>query len=402
LAKAQDQRPVYRRLLLPIYFPSLLDSTSLQAVLVLLPLYALDSGASAASAAALVGIRGLGMLALDIPVGIFLSRYGDKPVLLFGLLGMAAGALLLAFSSSPWALGVAAFLSGSGFTAWMIGRQSYISDTSALSERGRAIAVMAGIMRMGALTGPAAGALVAQVLGYKVAFLALASLTLSAAVLVALKADDTRPAGHARPADLRGIWKVIADHRRTWLTGGIASLGLQLMRSGRLLLIPLFGHFLGLDVAAIGLIVSLAAALDTALFYPVGWLMDRIGRKWAGVPSLLAYAAGYSLLPLTQGYYSLLAVALILGFANGLSTGLLLTVGADLAPPAHRGEFLGIWRLIGDLGHAGGPMMIGALIDLATLLAASLATAGIGFACAGVMYWLMEETLAKDQVGRIP
>ena len=93
------------------------------------------------------------------------------------------------------------------------------------------------------------------------------------------------------------------------------------------------------------------------------------------------------------GYYSLLAVSLLTGFANGLGTGLLLTIGADLAPPVEgRGEFLGIWRLIGDLGHAGGPFMIGVLIEVATVGLASFATAGIGVAAAAIMYWLVEET----------
>jgi len=391
---------VYRRLLWPIYVPTLFNSTSLQAMLVLLPLYALDSGASAAMAATLVGIRGVGMLAFDIPVGILLSRFGDKPVLQTGLLCMAAGALLLAFSSATWALGIAAFLSGSGFTAWMIGRQSYIADSSAVSERGRAIAVMAGIMRMGALTGPAAGALVAQVFGFRAAFLALAAVSIGAALTVTAAASNERPEGRSGLLRLSSIGGMLSAQKRRLITGGLASVGLQLMRSARLLLIPLFGHLLGLDVAAIGLIVSLAAVVDAALFYPVGLVMDRFGRKWTGVPCLVAFAASFALLPLTQGYYSLLAVSLLTGFANGLGTGLLLTIGADLAPPVEgRGEFLGIWRLIGDLGHAGGPFMIGVLIEVATVGLASFATAGIGVAAAAIMYWLVEETLQRERPG---
>lgn len=392
------QRSVYRQLLLPIYCPTLLNSTSLQALLVLLPLYALDSGYSAAFTAMLIGIRGAGMLVLDIPVGIFLSRFGDKPILLFGLLGMAISAVLLALSSSPWALGFAALLSGSGFTAWMLGRQSYITDTSAASERGRAIAIMAGIMRMGALTGPVAGALVAQAFGYAVAFLALTVFTLGAIAMVALTARNTRPEQRPGQAHLARIGRLVTAQWRPLLTGGLASVGLQFMRSARLLLIPLFGHFLGLDVAAIGLIVSLAAVVDSALFYPVGLVMDRAGRKWTGVPSLVIFAASFSLLPLTQGYYSLLVVSLMIGLANGLGTGLLLTVGADLAPRESRGEFLGIWRLIGDFGHAGGPAIIGVLINAATLAVASVFTAAAGFACAAVMYWLMDETLEKEDM----
>ena len=126
--------------------------------------------------------------------------------------------------------------------------------------------------------------------------------------------------------------------------------------------------------------------------------MDRYGRKWMSVPCLVLSAVSLAAMPLTQGFYSLLAAAMLAGFANGLGTGSLLTLGSDLAPPDSRSEFFGIWRFIGDLGHAGGPLMIGALIKLATLGAAATATAGIGLAGAAVMYWLVDETLRRDKM----
>jgi MFS family permease len=137
--------------------------------------------------------------------------------------------------------------------------------------------------------------------------------------------------------------------------------------------------------------------VDAVLFYPVGMVMDRYGRKWMSVPCLALFAVSLAAMPLTQGYYSLLAVAMLAGFANGLGTGSLLILGSDLAPAKSRAEFLGIWRLIGDLGHAGGPLMIGALIELATLGAAATATAGVGLAGAAVMYWLVDETLRREK-----
>ncbi|MCJ7592953.1 MAG: MFS transporter [Woeseiaceae bacterium] len=385
---------MYRRLLLPIYVPSLFSSISLQALLVLIPLYVLNRGGSASSAALLIGLRGFGMLSFDLPVGILLARLGDKPVLLGGLAAMTTSTAAFAFSDSFWVLGAAAFVSGAGFTAWMIGRQSYITDTSAFGERGRAISAMSGIMRFGGLIGPVVGAVVAQAFGFGVAFIALAVSAGVAGLIVSASAHNVRPERQSGKVHLSRMREIVVAHSRVLATGGIASLGLQLMRSGRILLIPLFGHFLGLDIADIGLIVSLSALVDAALFFPVGFIMDHYGRKWVSVPCLVLSALSLALLPLTEGYQSLLAVALLAGFANGLGSGSLLTLGSDLAPANARHEFLGIWRFIGDLGHAGGPMMIGVLIELATLGAAATATAGIGLISAAVMYWLVDETLS--------
>jgi MFS family permease len=387
---------VYRRLLLPIYVPSLLSSISLQALLVLLPLYVLQQGAGAAFAALLIGLRGVGMLLFDLPVGIFLARLGDKPVLLGGLAAMTASTALFALSSNLWVMGGAALVSGMGFTAWMIGRQSYITDNCKIGERGRAIAAMAGIMRVGGIIGPAVGAFLAQALGFGVAFMILSVTAASAALFVMSFSHNVIPeslAGHAHFSNLK---QIAGANVRALSTGGAASVGLQLMRSGRILLIPLFGHFLGLNITDIGLIISVSAMLDAAMFVPVGMIMDHYGRKWASVPCLVLSATSLALLPLTQGFYSLLAASLLAGFANGLGTGSLLTLGSDLAPLKGRREFLGIWRFIGDIGHAGGPLMIGALINLATLGAAAIATAGIGMVSAAVMYWLVDETLGRD------
>jgi MFS family permease len=144
LAKAVPDRSIYRRLLLPIYVPTLLSSISLQALLVLVPLYALDKDAGAPFAAFLIGLRGVGMLLFDLPVGIVLARLGDKPVLIAGLVAMTVSTAMFALSDSFWVMGVAALISGAGFTAWMIGRQSYMTDCMQIGERGRAIAGMAG------------------------------------------------------------------------------------------------------------------------------------------------------------------------------------------------------------------------------------------------------------------
>ncbi len=385
---------VYRRLLLPVYLPTLLSSISLQALLVLLPLSVLETGAGAAAAALLIGLRGVGMLLFDLPVGLLLARLGDRPVLLCGLLAMAVSTALFAMSGSLWLMGVAAIVSGMGFTAWMIGRQSYITDHCDIGERGRAIAAMAGTMRLGGFIGPAVGAVVAQLFGFAVAFIVLAAIVSAAALFVVFFIAKSRP--QPATADLSSITDVVRNNRRILSTGGVASIGLQLMRSSRILLIPLFGHLLGLEITAIGLIISLSAMVDAAMFIPVGIVMDRYGRKWASVPCLLLFAASLALLPLTHDYSSLLAVSLLAGFANGLGTGSLLTLGSDLAPLKGRKAFLGVWRFIGDIGHAGGPLLIGALLQLATLGMAATATAGIGLISAAVMYWLVDETLSRN------
>jgi MFS family permease len=185
----------------------------------------------------------------------------------------------------------------------------------------------------------------------------------------------------------------------TFAAAGGAAFSLQLMRATRQLLIPLFGQAVGLDIVTIGVIYSLSAGIDMCLFYPVGLLVDRKGRKWSAVPSILLFAIGIGLLPFAAGFASLLAVSLLLGLANGLGTGIVMIIGSDLAQASgRRGQFLGLWRLVGDLGMSGAPLLTAVLTQIATLAAASFVVAGAGLAGAVVMLLLVPETLRKHSV----
>src|SRR5690606_26069968 len=120
----------------------------------------------------------------------------------------------------------------------------------------------------------------AGVAGFPVAFAVGAASAVVAGATVIVFARAVTP--HANDdASFKGTVEVLRTHGRILATAGGSALVLQLMRASRQLLIPLFGQSLGLGVTTIGLIYSLAAAVDIALFYPSGVLADRFGRKWS-------------------------------------------------------------------------------------------------------------------------
>ncbi|MGE4616326.1 MAG: MFS transporter, partial [Gammaproteobacteria bacterium] len=202
------------------------------------------------------------------------------------------------------------------------------------------------------------------------------------------------------PPDLKKMrWRAVTDlafeYRGVFATAGIASITFMLMRAARTVLIPLLGAELGLETTVIGLVVSVSAIIDVALFYPAGMIMDRHGRRATAVPSSILFAAALAALSLANGFYSLLAVAIVLGVANGLSTGIVMTLGTDLAPAARRGEFLGLWRLLTDLGSAAGPLTVSLAVTLGSIQAAALCVGALGAAGSLVVYRFVEETLKR-------
>jgi MFS family permease len=385
-------------LLSSIYVPSLLMAVSNQGMMLVLPLYALSITGDPAYAALVMALRGIGVLLLDVPAGMLAARFGDKGISMGGLVCNIVTLVGLAVWADPWAIAILAMAQGGGAAAWFLGRQSYMTDSSPPATWGRAIAVVAGLNRGGALLGPLAGGLVAEWLGYEAAFLSGALLSAVAAVVMLIYAHRLRPT--AKPdATPSSIGRIVVDHRRVFTTAGFVGLAIQLMRAARQLLVPLFGTLIGLDAGTIGLIYSLSSVLDMGLSYPAGVAMDRWGRRATGIPCMLIFILGLTALPLAQGLTGLAAAAMVLGVANGISTGIVMVMGMDLAPAENRNQFLGVWRLIGDVGGVGGPALTGALAGAASLGLASFAVAGIGAAGLAVFLYLVPETQPAAPAG---
>jgi MFS family permease len=153
-----------------------------------------------------------------------------------------------------------------------------------------------------------------------------------------------------------------------------------------------------LDVQSIGWIVTLAAAIDMAMFYPAGVIMDRFGRKYASVPSFLIQGIGMALVPLTFSFETLLMATLVIGFGNGIGSGTMLTLGSDLAPKESMGEFLGVWRLIGDAGGTAAPLAVGGVADLVGLAMSALVMGFVGLGAAALLLFFVPETLQRATV----
>ncbi len=60
----------------------------------------------------------------------------------------------------------------------------------------------------------------------------------------------------------------------------------------------------------------------------------------------------------------------LIALGNGLGSGIVMTLGADVAPEEGRAQFLGGWRLCGDIGNTGGPLLVSAVAAIAPLAAA--------------------------------
>ena len=287
-----------------------------------------------------------------------------------------------------------------GLTLYELARHQFIAAHIVNHNRGRAVAVIGGTFRLGNVIGPAMGGWVAQQAGFQAPFFLMAGLTVvTAAAVLLFMPRQTIP---HQPFSLRAytgeLRDTFRDFRRILLVAGSGQLLMQLVRRSRGIIIPLYAaNVLGLDVATVGLVISIGSVLDTMMFIPAGVIVDRYGRKAAIIPSLLIQAIGLLLLPLTASFAALATVAGLIGFGNGISSGTMITLGADLAPVDRRTSFLGIWRLSNSLGFALGPNIVGSVAGLLTLPLASSNIGLIALLAAGLFYQFVPETLQRQK-----
>lgn len=400
---ARQEQPPFRlsSLTLSVYVPTLLFSIGQGAVLPVIPLFALELGASAAMAGVVVGMRGLGLMLLDIPSGFAVTRFGDKGVMVLGTGMVALVAIGASLSSSIRVLAVLMLVMGGGWAFWQLARLAYVSEIVPVEQRGRALSVVGGAYRLGLFLGPILGGVLGKYYGLATVFYAQAAMGLAASGLMFIVvrhgsgAEDL--AGHGMGGRLVAT---VVEHGKVFLTAGCAVIALQVLRQGRQVFLPLWGYAIGLDVAQIGVVYGISSFVDAALFYPSGSLMDRWGRKWASVPSLATLAVGLLLLPATTELYGYALVAMLTGIGNGFGAGIVQVLGADFSPAARRGEFLGVWRLIGDAGTAGGPFVVSVVVGIASLGLASICTGMLGLAGALLMWLLVPETLVRGRPHR--
>jgi MFS family permease len=381
-----------------VYAPTVLFAIGEGAVLPLIPVMAAELGADVALSALIATLLVVGQLIGNLPAGWAVARFGERITMIAASV-LALGAVL-ATVLLPNLAAFAASVFGIGFSAAAFGlaRHSFMTTRVPVAFRARALSLLGGTFRLGMFAGPFVTAALLWAFGEERASLWFFVVCLVALVFLvafgpdperqfaavparaALAEDSGEPVTGSIPVvDRAGVFRTMWRHRAVLSRVGVAAASLSAVRSARQLVLPLWGVSIGLDASTLALVVGISGAIDFALFYASGQVMDRFGRLWAALPAMVLMGSGFLALSLTHDLDSaamwFAMFAAVLGVANGLSSGILLTIGADLAPSADPAPFLGSWRTLSDAGGAAAPLIVTGITAVASL---SIATAAVG------------------------
>lgn len=388
-------------LCLPIYLPTLLLFLGQGAVFPILPLYAKSFNVSLSLIGLAVAMHEVGVLIADVPAGILLDRIGRKMSMLIGAAVLGLSMLGIGLAHSFYQLIVCQLIGGIGGALWAVSRYTYMTDAIPLTSRGRSLALFGGINRTGTFLGPAIGGYLGSHYSLRSPFFLFSAIMavnflLSIFFIVRRKLQP-------ETVHYTLYWKrfvaVLKSNCRDLATAGAGHVCAQALRTGRMIIVPLYGsEIIGLNVQAVGLILSISSFIDMLMFPLAGFTMDRFGRRYAVVPCFFIFGIGMAIVPFTGSFASLLVATIVMGIGNGLGSGTMMTLGADLAPQEGTGEFLGVWRLIGDAGAVTGPLVVGNIAEQWGLAISAFVLAGIGYAGVAIFLWLVPETLRRDKL----
>lgn len=373
-----------RGAIVAVFGPALLYGVAEGAILPVIVLSARDLDASVAIAALMLALLAAGSLLMNLPASVLTEKVGERWAIAAAALAACAALALCATSTNLAGFAVGIFVFGMAGSVIKLARQKYLAEAVPPRMRARAMSTLGGSMRIGVFIGPFLGAAAIHFLALPGAYGVASAAMLGAGLLSLTLQQPGKPvqSGLGQQSRASGFRSVLASHRRVFLTFGAAVTLLSAVRAARQVVIPLWAEGLGLDPTAASLIYGLSGAVDMLLFYPGGKIMDHHGRRYVAIPSMLLLAAGLSAVPFTIGPVSLGLVAGLLGLGNGIGSGLVMTLGADLSPVHGRAHFLGIWRLVNDAGASFGPAVISTGTILLGLAAGIWASAGLAVAAA--------------------
>jgi MFS transporter, DHA1 family, tetracycline resistance protein len=332
-------------------------------VVPVLPFLAKQLGAGATALGVLVAAYSAAQFAMAPLWGRLSDRIGRRRVMLITVAGTALSLLALGLSHSLVAM-LAARLLGGAFAGNLGVAAAYIADVTTEQERTRWMGLLGASFGVGFVLGPAIGGALAP-FGYSVPMLAAAGLAALNWLQAALRlreppeharADEARPA--SRFAALRD--PLVRLLCLAWLAFSLAVTQLE----------TIFAYFMmdrfGYDAHQVAFIlVGMAIVMGAIQGGGMRLLASHFGERALVIAGSLGLAACFAIVPAVHSIGLLIAVLTGCAVSRAVVQPPLMSMASLAATAASRGAVMGTFQSSGSLARAIGPLLAGALYELA-------------------------------------
>lgn len=376
----------FKRTFLALYMAIFMSSLGIGILAPILPAYVDQFSASALLLGIIFGSYSAARTLLMPTVGSLSDRFGRRGFILSGLLLFTVVSPLYILATSPIQLIIVRFIHGIAGAMLMPVAMSAIGDLSPPGKEGFIMGSFTSAFFAGLGFGPLIGGYMRDTYSMAAAFYSMGVLSCFA-FFFTLVALPRVPSGKEKEDKPEEAGKGEEEKKPKSAFVDRALLGLLFFRFTRAVgiglvwvIMPLFAvRSLGISAFQVGILLSANTFITTFLQSPIGHLSDRIGhRKLLTAGSALSCAA-VAFIAWASSFNDLLYASVTLGIAGAL----IVPAGSALAVTLGRtrgmGRTMGLYNSSLSLGTMLGPVIGGALLDLAGMYTVFISGAILGF-----------------------
>ncbi len=333
----------------------------------ILPFYIDSLGGRGVHFGLLIASYGIMQLIFAPLWGSLSDKYGRKPLLLTGMIGLGSAMILFALSTQLWMLYAAQILSGSLSSATLPAAQAYAADSTTREERGGAMGRIGGAIGFGVVMGPGLGGLLGS-MSLETPFFTAAAFCLFTFLLILIGLPESlAPSRRIAEAEVKfmqfkGLWRALLGP----IGFGFAVAFVAIM--GQTIFSSVYGLYalarfnygpeqVGVILMAMGFMYALSQGLL------VGPLTKKIGEEKVITYALIGNAAGFALILLSLNFLAILAaMSFFMLFNSLLKPSALAFISKNTA--SSQGHTMGIAESYMSLGRIIGPLWGGMIFDI--------------------------------------
>ena len=330
----------------------------------LLPSIQQEFGMSYTQLGLFTGLYGLLAMLLSVPAGVSAKRFGEKHVLGLGLLGVAAGSVMLgeawSFESALTFRGLTIFGYRFAFVSVLIA----VALTAPASLRGRTMGILGATSALASVVGAPLGGLFVDEFGWRLAILGYAVMAVLGATVFWLfyrPTSDDSTSIHERHAHGGGSGSAFLSPV-VWMLALVVGLGGFGQFTVTNFVPSVANSLYGLDAKAAGVIISTGYLTAIAVNLGVGLLADRFNKLIVLGALFILLAVASSSLAIENALTFRIATAAVIGLGFTAANQLYGLAGSVM-PRHEAGHAMGVVSLGAGLFGYFGPQMLGILRD---------------------------------------
>ncbi len=348
------------------YLTAALTSIAVSASNSFVPLYLTSLGFSYVVAGVPLVVRSVGRFGFDTASIYIMGLARPGVVLCSGIAVVAFGVLICGLFPFVTAVSGAYLLIGAGMAAFHITLRQIIFEMGGKGEKGRAIGTLGVFIAVGPAVGILLGGVISDHAGYRNLFLTSAALIWIPFLLLYPQKDQKTYERESTKDNERLQWGVVREILSISGVPLFCACGLYLFFYQQALSLALAFYVtdsVGLSLSVYGLMRGLSQFGNMSGRYLGGRGSDRFGPGVCLLIGFLISSVGSFLLPWSRGFWPLLVVVSVIYLGSGLIN-VSSQVGIMSAVPSRlRGQAIGLYRAISDIGMFLGPLVVTASLE---------------------------------------